>query len=110
MTVNLLAISVGNSRTQIGVFVEGKLVERFLVTNSDWAAFEPTLEMARVRLADAESFLTVLATTNPAVSDRLGPLVEKKLGVRVKRVERDLPVPIGRQLDRRARCQQPPDR
>lgn len=100
MNVSLLAISIGNTRTQIGTFVEGKLVERLLVTNTDTQAIGLTLEMAAKALSDDPDAPVVLASVNPAVTEMITSQVRSRLKRRVMRVEKEIAIPIGRQLDR----------
>lgn len=100
MNLNMLGISVGNTRTRIGVFVEGKLAERFLLTNGDWGAMAATLDMAWQQVRDSDDPRVLIATVNPPVSDRIVKDALASLGVEVLRCERDVNIPIGRQLDR----------
>lgn len=100
MNLNLLAISIGNTRTRIGGFVEGKLLDRYLTTHGDWNAFAETLTLAYKPLLDHEDVEVVMGSVNPRVADTVTKLVKERLGKDALRVERDLPIAIGRQLDR----------
>ncbi len=98
--VNLLAISVGNTRSRVGVFVDSKLTETVTLANTDRDALLDAIEGAFGSVRDREAAGVLLASVNPPVSDDLEPEIARRLGVKPLRVERDLPVPIGRQLDR----------
>jgi type III pantothenate kinase len=100
MNINCLAISIGNTRTRIGTFVEGKIVERQFLTNDSMSALPVVLEQAYAPLRDKDDAPAVLASVNPALTDHVAQAVVKSLGQMPQRVERDLKVPIGRQLDR----------
>src|SRR5690606_23296101 len=97
--INLLAINVGNTRTQLGVFADGELTELHHVPHDqadsipDLAAklFEP------IRTDDAAG--VYLASVNDAIADPLAEKVSEALDRPVLRMERDANVPIGRQLD-----------
>lgn len=97
--VNLLAISVGNTRTQVGVFVDGQLSEQHAVANHqsdtipDLAAklFEP------IRKDDEAG--VYLASVNDPLADPLAEKISEAIDRPVIRMERDANVPIGRQLD-----------
>ncbi len=98
-SVSLLAISVGNTRTRIGAFVGGELAETATVENRDPAALAEALEHAFTPLRSHEDARVVLASVNPPIAERIATLVAEKLQRTTLRIERDLPVPIGRQLD-----------
>lgn len=100
--VNLLGISVGNTRTRIGAFVEGKLVESATLENRKDADLGDALEHAFVPLREREDAVVLMASVNPATADVIERQVQQHLGRETRRVERDLPIPIGRQLDREA--------
>ncbi len=96
---NLLAISVGNSRTRIGGFEEGKLVANHSFANdaAEPLSSEITRTFESLRHRDETSI--VMATTNPPLSDELRKVLKGVLPHPIQRVEADLPIPIGRQLD-----------
>jgi type III pantothenate kinase len=100
MNVNLLAISIGNTRTQFGTFVDGKIIERQILTNDSMSALGVVLDQGYAALRDVENAAVVLASVNPRLTDAIAQAVADKLGTVSQRVERDLPIPIGRQLDR----------
>jgi len=100
MNINCLAISIGNTRTRLGAFVDGKLHDREFLTNDSMSALNVVLEQAWAPLRDKPGAEVVLASVNPSLTDTVFKAVAQKLGKPPKRIERELKVPIGRQLDR----------
>ena len=94
----VLAVSVGNTRTRLGCFVGRDLEEVVMVENTDRDALLSAVDHA-VKLMEGRDANAVLSTVNPPMSDQVAARVAEKLGRAVHRVERDLPIPIGRQLD-----------
>ncbi len=103
MPQNLLAITIGNTRTKLGAFVDDKLVESWAVVNTELreALAEP-LTKAKALLRDADDAVAVLASVNPTLTDVVLKQVAAITGLRVLRIERDVPIAIGRHLDREA--------
>lgn len=99
---NLLAVSVGNTRTRIGAFVEGQLVETSTFDNGRDGDLGESLEHAFSPLREREDAVVLMASVNPGTSGPLEEQIARVLHHEVKRVERDVPIPIGRQLDREA--------
>ncbi|MFP4144899.1 MAG: type III pantothenate kinase [Phycisphaeraceae bacterium] len=97
--VNMLAVSVGNTRTRLGAFVEGKLVESATFENRRKQDLADAMDHAFSPLREREDTAVVMSSVNPAASDEIEKQVQKQVGRAVHRVERDLPIPIGRQLD-----------
>ncbi len=97
--VNLLAVSVGNTRTRVGAFVSGKLTESATYRNSRDGEILDAIEHAFTALRDREDTLVLLSSDNPAASDPLEKQITERLGRDVLHVERDVAIPIGRQLD-----------
>ena len=103
MSVNLLAINVGNSRTQLGVFLDGELVDdRTLAHEAEDAELSDALTQLHERLKEAEDPAVYLASVNEPAAERLAELAHQATGKRVQRMEQDVPIPIGRQLDAEA--------
>lgn len=100
--VNLLAVSVGNTRTRIGAFVEGKLVECAMFENQRDADLGDAMEHAFTPLRERGDTVVLMSSVNPAAAERMERQIQQQLHREIKRVERDLPIPIGRQLDREA--------
>ncbi|MEM9415612.1 MAG: type III pantothenate kinase [Planctomycetota bacterium] len=100
--VNLLAVSVGNTRTRIGSFVDGKLLEVSAFRNARTEKIGAAIDTAYAHLADRPDANVLLATVDPDRGDAVETIVRKHLDRDVYRVERDMPIPVGRQLDREA--------
>ncbi len=101
MNVSLLAISIGNTRTRLGMFEEGELVQHAAVDNRhevDMAAW--LREASVVWKGDRAMIPVVLASVNPAMTQKLRAMaMEAFPTASVMRVETDVPIAIGRQLD-----------
>jgi len=100
MKVNLLAINVGNTRTQIGVFVQGKLENHTSVPSGDIQQIAPVLKEYYGQLADEVDVFVLLASVNPAGTLAVEQAARDIIDKPIRRVEKDIPIPIGRQLDR----------
>ena len=99
MDINLLAISVGNTRTRIGTFVEGKLHERQFLANDSMAALSVVLDEGYKPLRDKDDAQIALASVNPKLTDLLFKTIAQQFGRPPRRIESNLKIPIGRQLD-----------
>ncbi|QDU71933.1 type III pantothenate kinase [Mucisphaera calidilacus] len=95
---NLLAVSVGNTRTRVGAYVDGKLVESATFINERHTRVMDSVKDAARPLRDHAEAPVVMSSVNPAVSSQMETELQG-LGRPLYRVERDLPIPIGRQLD-----------
>lgn len=96
---NLIAINVGNSRTQLARFEDGELkaAERF--ANVDSASIIEGAVGWWKMIADQPHAAIVLASVNDPVASALASGIEDQLSIEVYRVGEDMPVPIGQQLD-----------
>jgi type III pantothenate kinase len=99
MSSNLLAISVGNSRTQIGLFAHGELTERHLVPHDEAATIAPLADRLFESIRTLEDAAVYIASVNDPVADTIAEQVSEALDRPVIRMERDVAVPIGRQTD-----------
>ncbi|MEM6458504.1 MAG: type III pantothenate kinase [Planctomycetota bacterium] len=97
--VNLLAVSVGNTRTRIGGFVDGRLAETATFVNERNGKITDAIDHAYAPLRERESAAVLLSSVNPSVAEEVAAALAAHLGHEVLRVERDVPIPIGRQLD-----------
>jgi len=97
--VNLLAVSVGNTRTRVGAFVDGQLTETATFTNQKQKQIVDSIQHAFAPLRDRADAVVMLTTVNPDAADAIESRVAELTGHPVKRVERDFTIPIGRQLD-----------
>ena len=105
-TSPLIAISVGNTRTQVARFAKGNLdhVERF--TNDNLAPIVQQVttwwkENGNVNLPDfaAGQPAIAMASVNDPIASRLASAIEDQLTVEVFHIGDDMPVPIGQQLE-----------
>lgn len=96
--VNLLAINIGNTRTQLGTFASGQLenTEVFSNSNPDIAEY---LKRAYEPIRDSADAIVVLASTCQDQAGLVSGAVNSVLDMGVVRIEEDVVVPIGRQLD-----------
>jgi len=99
MPGDLLAISVGNTRTHVGVFRADALAQERRVPNDRRDELNAALAELYGHLSEAVEPGVYLASVNDAVAGRLEAAVRDRLGVDVRRVERDVAIPIGRQTD-----------
>jgi len=98
MKVSFLAIDVGNTHAHIGVFIEDKLTETYSVDVASDAALAEALAKAQAQLEGAEGACAMMASVNAPGAKRVAGHVR----LPINRVDKDLPIPIGRQLDREA--------
>lgn len=99
MTFSLLGISIGNTRTQIGRFVAGSLDTRVVVSNDDEKALRTTLVEAFEPLIEDAEAVVLIASVDGATCEKVTSLVRKELQANPLRVEQDVNIPVGRQLD-----------
>ncbi|MHC5006929.1 MAG: type III pantothenate kinase [Planctomycetota bacterium] len=97
--LSLIAVNVGNSRTQIGRFVEGDLAESRRIDNGKRAEIVQLVMAWWQQMATVPQASVLLASVNDAVAGPLEATLEDQLSIEVYRVGDDIPVPIGRQLD-----------
>jgi len=102
MTFNMLAISAGNTRTRLGSFVDGKLAGSLAISHADPEELTAAVDEAFAPLHGRDDTQLLLASVNPAVTERISRIAPERTKLTLLRVERDLPIPIGRQLDREA--------
>lgn len=96
---SLVAINVGNTRTQVGQFEAGELKHSERFPNADVQPIVQAIVKDWQGLADAAQRSVLVASVNDAVADRLTSAVEDQLSVEVYRIGSDVPIPIGQQLD-----------
>ncbi len=95
----LIAISVGNTRTQIGRFEDRSLEHTERIANADLPQIVEVILREWRRIAEQPRAAIALASVNEPLAKRLHSTIEDQAGVEVYRVGDDLPVPIGQQLD-----------
>jgi len=97
--INLLAVSVGNTRTRVGAFVKGELNEVSTYRNDRLDRIASAIEQANGALAEIAEAQVLVSSVNPGVIEDVMGLLKKQTERQIYRVEQDLPIPIGRQLD-----------
>jgi type III pantothenate kinase len=95
----LLAVQVGNTRVQLGLFVDEKLDRSFRFANDDAAAIIAEAVRLWGEISDEPQASIMLASVNEKASKPLHSMLEDQLGVDIYRVGDDVPVPIGESLD-----------
>jgi type III pantothenate kinase len=97
--LSLIAVNVGNSRTQVGQFLDGDLRQSARFDNRQRPEIvQQVLAWWEEMAAEAQASV-LLASVNDAVAEPLTAMLEDQLSIEVYRVGEDVPVPIGRQLD-----------
>lgn len=99
MKLNMLGVSVGNSRTRIGAFIDGELQECATYRNEREDTLAEALTHAFSPLREREDVAVLLASVNDPAAKAIEHQITHSLGQQVRRVERDIMIPIGRQLD-----------
>lgn len=96
---NLIAISVGNTRTQIGRFEDGRFAESQRFGDEELAEITRCVTGWWPMIGDKPPAAIALASVNDPLANRIAADLEGQLALDIYRVGFDLPVPIGRQLD-----------
>jgi type III pantothenate kinase len=99
MSVNLLTINVGNTRTQLGVFVSDNLLEQARIAHGDTAALQTAVRDLWSHIASENEPAVYLASVNDKQAVAVEAVVQEITGQPVERMEDDINIPIGRQLD-----------
>ncbi len=99
MSVNFMGISIGNTRSRIGIFEDGKLTSSQTHSNKLIDQLDVQVQISFEALRDREGSCVVLSSVNPQITERVKAEIVDRLETRVYRIEEDLNVPIGRQLD-----------
>ena len=102
MSTNLLAINVGNTRTQIGVYRDGELGEQRWLTHDEAQQAGAVAGELFEPIRGTEHAAVYLASVNDPVARLVQTAVSDTLSERIWRIEQDVNAPIGRQLDREA--------
>lgn len=99
MSLNLLAINVGNSRCQFATFTDGELGEIYSVNHEAAADRRKLLAQAFEPLASHEDVPVLIASVNQRAAAAVRADVQGVLKLSTMEIESDLNVPIGRQVD-----------
>lgn len=96
---DLVAVSIGNTRTRIGRFEEGGCAAAESHPNDDLAAIVSRVAAWWNAIGARPAAAIVVASVNEPFAARLRSALSDQLGTTTYLVGDDLPVPIGRQLD-----------
>jgi type III pantothenate kinase len=99
MSLSIVAIEVGNTRTRLGRFEGRALHEVTSLPNADADAIVRAALERWDRIEHGEERAVVIASVNDPVADRIESDIEDRLSIDLYRVGRDLAVPIGESLD-----------
>lgn len=99
MKLNMLGVSVGNSRTRIGAFIDGELQECATFRNEREDVLAEAVAHAFSPLRDREDATVLLTSVNDPAAKSIENQITTSLGKQVSRVERDIVIPVGRQVD-----------
>ncbi|MEM1099525.1 MAG: type III pantothenate kinase [Planctomycetota bacterium] len=96
---HLLAVSVGNTRTRLGTFTDGKLTETATLDNAEPDRLDDAVQRTLGPVSNDTAGAIVASSVNPQTADHVFAEIAKRTKHAIHRVERDLPIPVGRQLD-----------
>lgn len=96
---SLLAIQVGNTRVQVGLFLDGRLEESKRFAKEDLPAIVEESASMWSRIKGDEQPAVLLASVNDATAGPLQSMLEDQLGTDLYRIGEDIPVPIGEALE-----------
>ena len=96
---SVIALSVGNSRIQLGSFADGQLGSNESLDKRKLAAVAQQVVQWWPAIADHSNAAILLASVNDEVADPLTAMIEDQLSIGTYRIGRDLPVPISQELD-----------
>ncbi len=100
MTVDLLAVNVGNTRSQFAAVVGDELQAVHQLPHDLAEALPAELTDAMSPLAERADAPVYVASVNDRRAEELATMLRSRFDREVVRVERDVNVPIGRRLDR----------
>ena len=99
MKLNMLGVSVGNSRTRIGAFIDGDLQQCATFRNERVELLAEAVTKAFSPLRELDDTAVLLTSVNDPAAKTIEHQITATLGQQVRRVERDITIPIGRQVD-----------
>lgn len=100
--MNMIAMNVGNSRTQLGRFVGDSFTDVVTLGNNDLPGIIDQVVTWWPYLPDAPEGATkavLMASVNDTVGTRLGSTLSDQLSETPYRIGKDLPVPISQELN-----------
>ena len=98
-SLDLIAISVGNTRTHIGLFRKDELEQSLDIEGNDRAKIVEAVTEFWKSCAESEKRAVAMASVNEQRAGELRSVIEDQLGEEVYELGTDLPVPIGLALD-----------
>jgi len=96
---NIVAVNVGNSRTQVGRFIDGRLDELATFANDNTTDAVHRILEDWQQISTLQRPAVILASVNERISGEIKSATEDQLGTSVYVIGDDLPAPIGRQLE-----------
>ena len=98
-SINLIAMNVGNTRTQMGRQISGELSDVVSLSNEDHAGIIDQVVTWWSYLPDDTPKAILLASVNDTTADTLASMLTDQLSEAPYRIGRDLPIPISEELD-----------
>ena len=101
MPQDLLAINVGNTRAQFGLFRGDKLLHHCRCAHGDADALAEVFEpiQKEIDAGGGKPPLVLLASVNDARADETARAVQRLLGLEVTRIGPEAPIPLAHKLD-----------
>lgn len=96
---NIVAVNVGNSRTQVGRFTDGNLDDLVTFPNDQRTDIVQRILDDWQQINALERPAVILASVNEQIAAEIKSATEDQLRTNVYVIGDDLPAPIGRQLD-----------
>ena len=97
--LELVAISVGNSRVHVGHFIGDEINENVDLLHEDMTRMVEVVSKMWKASEKAERRAVVIASVNDEVASRIISMLEDQLGEEVYKVGEDLPIPLPLSLD-----------
>lgn len=96
---SLLAVQIGNTRVQLGLFVDDKLEKSMRFPNTDIATIVAEAVKLWGEIKDEPQAAVLLASVNEKAATSIESALEDQLSVDIYRIGDDVPVPVGESLD-----------
>src|SRR5215467_11801603 len=94
MDINLMVLSVGNTRLSVGVFVAGELEYSTRIPHAQRGEWSARLKEAWSRIEDSDQPAVAGASVNPPLIEPLEHAVAQACGAKVEWVGRDIDLPV----------------
>ena len=96
---SLIALNIGNSRTQVARIVDGSIEATERLENRQLAVILQRVVEWWGTFAARPQAAVLIASVSDRVAERLAAMIKDQLSIEAYRVGDDVPVPIGHQLD-----------